>query len=78
LQRPAAGYDEPQKLATARRWLRRAVLIERGNTLSRSAIAAREMGILTIVGIAGLVSTLKSGQRVTMDGGAGTVRVEDT
>ncbi len=53
------------------------LLIERGSILSHSAIVAREMGIPTIVGIAGLVSTLKSGQRVTMDGGAGTVRVED-
>lgn len=51
------------------------LLIERGSILSHSAIVAREMGIPTIVGIAGLVSTLKTGQVVTMDGGAGTVRV---
>jgi phosphohistidine swiveling domain-containing protein len=31
------------------------------------------MGIPTIVGIAGLVGTLQTGQVVTMDGGAGTV-----
>jgi pyruvate,water dikinase len=53
------------------------LLIERGSILSHSAIVAREMGIPTIVGIAGLVSTLKTGQRVTMDGGTGTVRVEE-
>jgi phosphohistidine swiveling domain-containing protein len=53
------------------------LLIERGSILSHSAIVAREMGIPTIVGIAGLVGTLKTGQRVTMDGGTGTVRVED-
>jgi rifampicin phosphotransferase len=52
------------------------LLIERGSILSHSAIVAREMGIPTIVGIAGLVSTLETGQVVTMDGGAGTVRVE--
>ena len=52
------------------------LLIERGSILSHSAIVAREMGIPTIVGIAGLVSTLKTGQVVTMDGGTGTVRVE--
>ncbi len=51
------------------------LLIERGSILSHSAIVAREMGIPTIVGIAGLVGTLKTGQVVTMDGGAGTVRV---
>lgn len=51
------------------------LLIERGSILSHSAIVAREMGIPTIVGIAGLVSTLKTGQVVTMDGGAGIVRL---
>ena len=50
------------------------LLIERGSILSHSAIVAREMGIPTIVGIAGLVSTLATGQVVTMDGAAGTVR----
>ncbi|HTG36469.1 MAG TPA: phosphoenolpyruvate synthase [Thermoanaerobaculia bacterium] len=54
------------------------LLIERGSILSHSAIVAREMGIPTIVGIAGLVGTLKTGQRVTMDGGTGTVRVENS
>jgi pyruvate,water dikinase len=52
------------------------LLIERGSILSHSAIVAREMGIPTIVGIPGLVGTLKTGQVVTMDGAAGTVRVE--
>jgi phosphohistidine swiveling domain-containing protein len=51
------------------------LLIERGSILSHSAIVAREMGIPTIVGIPGLVSTLKTGQTVTMDGAAGVVRV---
>jgi rifampicin phosphotransferase len=51
------------------------LLIERGSILSHSAIVAREMGIPTIVGIAGLVETLKTGQLVTMDGAAGTVRL---
>lgn len=50
------------------------LLIERGSILSHSAIVAREMGIPTIVGIAGLVEMLETGQVVTMDGAAGTVR----
>jgi phosphohistidine swiveling domain-containing protein len=50
------------------------LLIERGSILSHSAIVAREMGIPTIVGILGLTSTLQTGQVVTMDGAAGTVR----
>jgi pyruvate,water dikinase len=51
------------------------LLIERGSILSHSAIVAREMGIPTIVGIPGLVATLQTGQTVTMDGGAGVVRL---
>jgi pyruvate,water dikinase len=51
----------------------RGLLIERGSILSHSAIVAREMGIPTIVGIPGLTATLRTGQRVTMDGAAGTV-----
>lgn len=54
------------------------LLIERGSILSHSAIVAREMGIPTIVGIPGLVSTLQTGQVVTMDGTAGTVRISAT
>lgn len=52
------------------------LLIERGSILSHSAIVAREMGIPTIVGILGLTATLRTGQVVTMDGAAGTVRPE--
>ena len=53
------------------------LLIERGSVLSHSAVVAREMGIPTIVGIAGLMATVHSGMRVTMDGSAGTVRIEE-
>lgn len=51
------------------------LLIERGSILSHSAIVAREMGIPTIVGIPGLTTRLKTGQRVTMDGTTGLVEV---
>ena len=53
------------------------LLIERGSILSHSAIVAREMGIPTIVGIPGLTTRLKTGQRVTMDGTTGVVEVLD-
>jgi phosphohistidine swiveling domain-containing protein len=33
------------------------------------------MGLPTIVGIPGLVATLQNGERVTMDGAAGTVEI---
>ena len=54
------------------------VLIERGSILSHSAIVAREMGIPTIVGIPGLTNRLRTGQRVRMDGAAGTVEILST
>jgi pyruvate,water dikinase len=51
------------------------ILIERGSILSHSAVVAREMGIPTIVGITGLVDTLSTGDKVKMDGRAGTVEI---
>ncbi|MFA7330174.1 MAG: PEP/pyruvate-binding domain-containing protein [Candidatus Delongbacteria bacterium] len=52
------------------------LLIERGSILSHSAIVAREMGIPTIVGIAGLLAALKDGQVVVMDGSKGLLSIE--
>jgi len=52
-----------------------AILVERGSLLSHSAVVAREMGIPTIVGIAGLMDTLKTGDVVRMDGAAGTIEI---
>ena len=54
------------------------LLVERGSILSHSAIVAREMGVPTIVGIPGLTAALETGQQVTMDGTAGTVRLRET
>lgn len=51
------------------------LLVGRGSILSHSAIVAREMGLPTVVGIPGLLTRLASGQQVTMDGAAGTVRL---
>ena len=51
------------------------ILVERGSILSHSAIVAREMGIPAIVGINNLLSTLKDGDEVEMDGSAGTIRI---
>jgi rifampicin phosphotransferase len=53
------------------------ILIERGSILSHSAIVAREMGIPIIVGIPKLLSTVRDGQTVTMDGASGRVLLED-
>jgi pyruvate,water dikinase len=54
------------------------LLVERGGLLSHSAIVAREMGVPTIVGIAGLTKHLQSGMRVRMDGEQGTVEILET
>ena len=50
------------------------LLVERGSPLSHSAVVAREMGIPTVVGLRGLTALFEDGQRVRMDGGAGTVK----
>jgi len=54
----------------------KALLIERGSLLSHSAVVARELGLPTIVSIrGGLMTKLKTGQKVRVDGATGQVRV---
>jgi pyruvate,water dikinase len=50
-----------------------AVLVERGSTLSHSAVLARELGIPAVVGVPNLLRIVASGERVRLDGAAGTV-----
>jgi pyruvate,water dikinase len=52
----------------------RGLLVQRGSLLSHSAIVAREMGLPCVVGIAGLLDTLRDGETVEMDGTTGVVR----
>ena len=54
-----------------------AVVTARGSLLSHSAIVARELGIPTVVGVTGAVDWLEDGDRVEVDGQAGTVRSLD-
>ncbi len=51
------------------------ILVERGSILSHSAIVAREMGIPAIVGINNLLTTLKDGDEVEMNGSTGEIRI---
>jgi pyruvate,water dikinase len=53
------------------------LLIERGSLLSHSAVVAREMGLPTVVGMRGLLDFVQDGQRIRMDGDAGSVEVLD-
>lgn len=50
------------------------ILVERGSVLSHAAIVSREMGIPSVVGLAGLTSWLKDGDLVELDGASGVVR----
>ena len=49
------------------------ILVERGSTLSHSAVVARELGIPAVVNIPGLTKIMQNGERVIMDGGKGTI-----
>jgi pyruvate,water dikinase len=49
------------------------LLVERGSTLSHSAVVARELGIPAIVGIPGITTLLRDGERVRMDGATGRI-----
>ena len=53
------------------------LLVEKGSTLSHSAVIARELGIPAIVNIPELTKTLKSGMRVRLDGSTGIVTILD-
>jgi pyruvate,water dikinase len=50
------------------------ILVERGSVLSHAAIVSREMGIPSVVGIAGLTEWLRDGDLVEFDGRSGFVR----
>jgi len=50
------------------------VLVERGSILSHAALVARELGVPCVVGIPGLLDTLRDGEVVEMDGVTGIVR----
>jgi pyruvate,water dikinase len=48
-----------------------AILVERGSLLSHAAIVCREMGIPCIVGLPGIMNSLKDGDQVELNGGTG-------
>jgi pyruvate,water dikinase len=52
-----------------------ALVVERGSLLSHSAVVAREMGIPSVVAVAGLMDALKSGDRVRVDAVQGTIEI---
>ncbi len=51
------------------------VISEKGSLLSHTAIISRELGIPAVVGIDNLLSTLKNGDTVRLDGSTGIVKI---
>jgi phosphohistidine swiveling domain-containing protein len=51
------------------------ILVQRGSVLSHAAIVSREMNIPCIVGIKNIVTQLKNGDVVEMDGSSGVVKI---
>jgi pyruvate,water dikinase len=54
-----------------------AIITDIGAPLSHAAIVARELGIPAVVGCGHATSTLKTGDRVLVDGGQGMVQILD-
>lgn len=54
------------------------ILVERGSSLSHSAVVARELGIPAIVGVEGLTTRVRDGDPLRMDGARGTVQLTET
>ncbi|AYA35815.1 hypothetical protein D3Y59_01390 [Hymenobacter oligotrophus] len=53
----------------------RAVIIEKGSSLSHSVILLRELGIPTIINVPGITRRLRSGQFVRLDGATGEIEL---
>jgi pyruvate,water dikinase len=53
------------------------LVMEMGGAISHGAVVAREYGIPAVVGVAGATERISSGQRISVDGAAGTVVIEE-
>ncbi len=52
------------------------LVMEMGGIMSHGAVVAREYGIPAVVGVPGATERITTGQRITVDGSAGTVFIE--
>ena len=52
------------------------LVMEMGGIMSHGAVVAREYGIPAVVGVPGATQRITTGQRITVDGSAGTVFLE--
>jgi rifampicin phosphotransferase len=55
----------------------KAVLIEKGSSLSHSVILLRELGIPSIINIPGLTKKMKNGDHISIDGETGEIFMEN-
>jgi len=53
------------------------LVMEMGGMISHGAVVAREYGIPAVVGVAGATAHIITGQRITVDGSAGTITLEE-
>ncbi len=53
------------------------LVMEMGGMISHGAVVAREYGIPAVVGVAGATEHITTGQRITIDGSAGTITLEE-
>ena len=56
-------------------FLVRGLVVERGGMLSHGAIIAREYGIPAVVGVAGATQTIRTGNRLRLDGDQGVIDI---
>jgi pyruvate,water dikinase len=68
-----ANYFEPGKLGLLSQ--ASGLISVRGNLLSHTSIVCREMGIPSIIGAKGLLSKVKNGDLIEMNGGTGTIKL---
>jgi pyruvate,water dikinase len=52
------------------------LVMEMGGSMSHGAVVAREYGIPAVVGVPDATKRITTGQRVTVDGSAGTIFLE--
>src|SRR3989440_8508792 len=53
------------------------LVMEMGGAISHGAVVAREYGIPAVVGVAGATERIATGQRITVDGAAGKITIEE-
>lgn len=73
LQRARAGLEQPSRGRSRDHSLAAAVVTDGGTLAAHASLIAREYGIPAVVGTGDATARLRTGQTVTVDGGAGTV-----